>query len=102
MNLLIITKGKESAWKDPLLTYLEEHIFWIALELQGEMIQDMATLFTYILDLKEEFQKCNVQYQKPPLFHFNYLQEGTEPITILIGYSNEQLIIKQDKTQPKR
>ena len=95
MNLSITTKKKGATWKDPLLNYLEEHVFWIALELKGEMIHDMATLFSYIVDLKAEFLHCNKQYVKPPLFQATYLEESDQPITIVVGYSKEQLIITE-------
>jgi hypothetical protein len=95
MRLSIIRNRPGQKWKDPLMTYLEEHIFWISLELQGEVIHDMATLFAYIVDLKNEFQHCNSQYQKPFGFDAVYQRVECGTVTITVGDSQEQIIITE-------
>lgn|GEM_PF-6521927 len=93
MELTITTKKAADRWVDPLMNYLEEHIFWISRELRGEIIQDMPTLFSYIVDLKAEFLLCNKQYEKPFGFNAEYESNGTA--TIRVGYSQEQITITE-------
>lgn len=97
VDITHIRAGKK--WKDPLLNYLEEHLFWISLELQGEIIHDMPTLFAYLVDLKGEFLTCNRQYEKPFGFEAEYTRKKDGTITITVGYSQERLIITEDKPQ---
>jgi hypothetical protein len=96
MRLQIIKNRPGQKWKDPLMTYLEEHVFWISMELEGEVIHDMATLFAYIVDLKSEFQHCNRNYEKPFGFNAEYHQKEDGKKTITFGYSDEHLIITEN------
>lgn len=99
MNLQLEFRFTKSGdhWKDPLISYLDAHCAWIARELSDiEFINDMPTLFTYLVDLQDEFITCNPNYKKPYDFQINYHKVDDQE-HIHVGYHTEKLIINEIK-----
>lgn len=88
-----LIRGKE--WVDPLINYLDKHCALIITDLSDlGLINDMPTLFSYLVDLQEEFLTCNVKYERPVDFRIHYHhQNGKASITI--GHIKESIIITE-------
>jgi hypothetical protein len=93
MNLDLNEKRAGDAWADPLMKYLTEHVYWVNRDLQGEIIHDMPTMFSYLVDLVQEFSEANPQYSKPKEFHLQYNHGQTTQI--IYGYAEELVIINE-------
>jgi hypothetical protein len=92
MKLTVLVNREGKQWKDPLIKYLEDHVFWIALEMGDDFIQDMATLFCYLVDLQGEFLTCNKQYTRPLNFSIEF-RRNDRGERILLGYHEESITL---------
>lgn len=86
-------------WKDPLLTYIAEHLKVITHKENRDIVKSMETMFTYINHLIDEFMTANVRYRKPSGFSICFCRPSCCDHKIKIEYQNQSITIKQIKDE---